>query len=98
MAISYSRSYDHILDDLSRALSTVPRFYEAFEMNDEDWAGLSNDERDVCTRTLADDLFYVLGTENTTEVGQGTAEYDSGHSIIKINADAQVVHVISLRE
>lgn len=98
MAISYTRSYDHILDDLSRALSTVPRFYEAFEMGDEDWAGLSNDERDVCTRTLADDLFYVLGTEDSADVGQGTAEYDSGHSVIKIIADSQLVHVISLRE
>ncbi|OXS60515.1 hypothetical protein B1A99_08845 [Cohnella sp. CIP 111063] len=98
MAISYTRSYDHILDDLSRALTTVPQFYEAFEMEENDWQDLSKDEREVCVRTLADDLFYLLGSEPSAEVGLGTAEYDSGHAIIKITADAQLVHVISLRE
>jgi hypothetical protein len=98
MAISYTRAYDHILDDLSRALSTVPQFYEAFEMETNDWESLSKDEREVCIRTLADDLFYVLGTETSTEVGSGTAEYDASHSVIKITANPQLVHLISLRE
>jgi len=49
-------------------------------------------------RTLADDLFYLLGSEPSAEVGSGTAEYDSGHAIIKITADTQLVHVIALRE
>lgn len=98
MAISYTREYDHILDDLSRALVTVPNFYEAFEMEANDWESLSKDERDVCIRTLADDLFYVLGTDASTEVGLGTAEYDSNHSVIKVTANSQLVHVVSLRE
>jgi len=98
MAISYTRAYDHILDDLSRALETVPQFYEAFEMNDDDWGNLTTDERQVCVRTLADDLFYVLGAEKSTEVGTGTAEYDSQHGVIKVVANAQLVHVVSLRE
>jgi len=98
MAISYTRSYDHILDDLSRALATVPKFYEAFEMEEADWHELPEGEREVCVRTLADDLFYLLGSEPAAEVGLGTAEYDSGHSIIKITADSQLVHVIALRE
>ncbi|QMV42919.1 hypothetical protein [Cohnella cholangitidis] len=98
MAISYTRAYDHILDDLSRAISTVPQFYEAFEMEADDWESLSKDEREVCIRTLADDLFYVLGTEASAEVGTGTAEYDSGHAVIKVTANPQLVHLISLRE
>lgn len=98
MAIAYTRAYDHILDDLSRALSTVPQFYEAFEMETDDWESLSKDEREICIRTLADDLFYVLGTETSTDVGLGTAEYDPGHSVIKVTANSQLVHVISLRE
>lgn len=98
MAISYTRSYDHILDDLSRALTTVPQFYEAFEMEEADWRELTEGERQVCVRTLADDLFYLLGSEPSAEVGSGTAEYDSGHAIIKITADTQLVHVIALRE
>ncbi len=98
MAIPYSRDYDRILDDLSNALSTVPQFYEAFEMEEGDWQALSKDERDVCIRTLADDLFYVLGGDPSTDVGLGKAEYDAGHGIIKITAGSQLVHVVSLRE
>lgn len=98
MAISYNREYDHILDDLSRAIETVPHFYEAFEMEADDWEGLAKEEREVCIRTLADDLFYVLGSETNTEVGLGSAEYDSTHAIIKVTANAQLVHVISLRD
>jgi hypothetical protein len=98
MAISYTRTYDHILDDLCRALSTVPHFYEAFEMESEDWEILTQDEQDICVRTLADDLFYVLGSEISTDVGLGNAEYDAHHAVIKVNANDQLVHVISLRE
>jgi hypothetical protein len=98
MAISYTREYDHILDDLSRALETVPNFYEAFEMEAADWEGLAKEEREICIRTLADDLFYVLGSETNAEVGLGSAEYDSVHAVIKVAANARLVHVISLRE
>lgn len=98
MAISYTREYDHILDDLSRALETVPNFYEAFEMESADWEGLAKEEREVCIRTLADDLFYVLGSESSADVGLGTAEYDSTHAVIKVTTSTQLVHVISLRE
>lgn len=98
MAITYTRTYDHILDDLSRAITTVPQFYEAFEMEADDWESLNKDEREVCIRTLADDLFYVLGTESSTVIGTGTAEYDASHSVIKITASPQLVHLVSLRE
>jgi hypothetical protein len=98
MAITYTREYDHILDDLSRALETVPQFFEAFEMEAADWESLAKEERDICVRTLADDLFYVLGTEPSTEVGLGNAAYDSTHAVIKVTANEQLVHVIALRE
>ncbi len=98
MAIAYSRDYDRILDDLVNAISTVPQFYEAFEMDSSDWDSLSKDERDVCVRTLADDLFYVLGSEPSTDVGLGRAEYDASHSMIKVFAGSGLVHVVSLRE
>lgn len=98
MAISYTRPYDDILDDLSRALNTVPHFHEAFEMDEEDWKSLTDGEKEICVRTLADDLFYVLGSETSAEVGNGSAEYDSSRGVIKVNAGPQLVHVVSLRE
>jgi hypothetical protein len=86
------------LDDLSRALSTIPKFYEAFEMNDTDWTELDENEQAVCLRTLADDVFYVLGADPSAAVSTGSAEYDSGHGVIKVTASPQLVHVVTLRE
>jgi hypothetical protein len=98
VTIPYSRDYDRILDDLSDALNTIPRYYETFEMNSEQWAELNDDEKAVCLRTLADDVFYVLGSESIAEVGSGSAEYDESRAMIKINAGPQLVHLVSLRE
>jgi hypothetical protein len=98
LAIRYTRDYDNILDDLSNALSTIPKFYEAFEMNDTDWSELDDNEKAICVRTLADDVFYVLGSDSSAAVSTGSAEYDSGHGIIKVTAGPQLVHVVSLRE
>lgn len=98
MAIKYTRDYDRILDDLSAALVSVPGFHEAFEMEAEDWNGLDDNEKAVCVRTLADDVFYVLGSDPSAPVGEGSAEYDAAHGVIKIHASSQLVHVIALRE
>jgi len=97
MSIKYTRDYDLILDDLSRAIATIPGFYEMFEMNSADWTELSEDDKNICLRTLADDVFYVLGAESSASVSSGLAEYDPGHGVIKITADPGLVHVVSLR-
>ena len=98
MSIKYTRDYDQILDDLSRAIATIPQFYEAFEMDTATWTALDEQDKDVCLRTLADDVFYVLGADPAAPVSTGLAEYDPGHGIIKITADPGLVHVIALRE
>jgi hypothetical protein len=98
MSIPYTRDYDDILDDLSAAISSIPRFYVTFEMEDSDWSSLEEDEKAVCLRTLADDVFYALGSCPAANVGPGHAEYDAGRGIIKITASPQLVHVVSLRE
>jgi hypothetical protein len=98
VSIPYTRDYDKILDDMSRAISTIPQFYETFEMDEAEWTGLDDNEKAVCIRTLADDVFYVLGSDPVAEVGPGTAQYDAGHAMIKITASPGLVHVVSLRE
>lgn len=97
MAIRYTREYDLILDDLSQALVTVPEFFDAFEMNENEWRELSEDEQAVCVRTLADDVFYALGADPEVPVGTGAAYYDAAHSVIRVEATAHLVHVVSLR-
>lgn len=96
MGIRYTRDYDKILDDLSRAIATIPRFYEMFEMNGAEWTELSQNDKDICLRTLADDVFYVLGADLSAHVGPGFAEYDAGHGIIKITAGPRLTHVVTL--
>lgn len=98
MSIKYTRDYDKILDDLSRAIATIPAFYETFEMDAGEWNGLDENDKAVCLRTLADDVFYMLGSDPTATLGPGFAEYDPGHGIIKITASPHLVHVVALRE
>jgi len=97
LAIRYTRPYDEILDELSRALEDIPNCYETFEMDAEEWNGLGRAERDVCIRTLADDMFYVLGSETRAEAGSGRLEYDRTRGVIKVTASPQLVHVVSLK-
>ncbi|RUS46763.1 hypothetical protein [Cohnella sp. AR92] len=97
MAIRYSRPYDEILDELSRALEDIPDCYETFEMTPEEWNELAKPERDVCIRTLADDMFYVLGSSPHAEAGSGKLEYDKAHGVIKVMATPQLVHLVALK-
>lgn len=97
MAIRYTRPYDDILDEMCKALEDIPDCYETFEMSSEEWGELAQAERDVCIRTLADDLFYVLGAGTHAEAGSGKLEYDKERSVIKIAATPQLVHLVSLR-
>jgi hypothetical protein len=99
MAIRYTRPYDAILDDLSRALADIPDFHTTFEMDRDEWAALPEGDKAVCVRTLADDLFYVLGGESTTApAGSGTVAYDRDHGIIKVIASPSLVHIVNLRQ
>lgn len=98
MAIRYTRPYDEILDELSEALATIPDCYDTFEMEAQEWAELTQAEKDVCIRTLADDLFYVLGAEKSANAGSGSVEYDKAHHVIKVVSTPQLVHIVGLRE
>ncbi|WP_027092510.1 hypothetical protein [Cohnella thermotolerans] len=97
MAIRYARPYDDILDELVKALEDIPNCYETFEMSSEEWSELDEAERDVCIRTLADDLFYVLGSSSHAAAGSGKLEYDKDRSVIKVAASPQLIHVVTLK-
>lgn len=97
VAIRYARPYDEILDELSQAIEDIPDFYETFEMTAGEWEELDKAERDVCIRTLADDMFYVLGSSSHAEAGSGKLEYDKARGIIKVTASPQLVHFVALK-
>lgn len=98
MAIRYTRPYDRILDDLTNALVSIPDCYETFEMTRYEWDELEESERDVCLRTLADDLFYVLGASPVSSAGSGKLEYDNDRHVIKVIVSPRLTHLVQLKE
>jgi hypothetical protein len=96
MGVKFGRQYKDIIDDFSAALGQIDDLYSCFEMSAEDWNGMEDAERSDCIRTLADDLFYGLGTEGMLQVGSGTVTHDAERHILKVNADPDLVTVVYL--
>jgi hypothetical protein len=96
MGVKFNREYQDIIADFSNAISTIPDCHELFEMSNQEWNQLSDDERHEIVRTLADDLFYGLGNDRQLSIGSGLAEYDPKSHVIKVTSSPQVVHLVRL--
>lgn len=96
MGVRYNREYRDIVNDLGNALSQIGDCYEAFEMERVDWEQLDEGEKSEFVRTLADDLFYGLGTEPSIEVGGGKVQYDPVNHVIKVSTESRVTHIVKL--
>lgn len=96
MGVKFGRVYKDIIDDFSAALGQIGDLYTCFEMSENDWSELEEEERNECIRTLADDLFYGLGTEETLAVGSGTVTHDADRHVLKVHTEPDVVTVVYL--
>lgn len=96
LGVKFNRDYNEIVEDLVPALASISDCYTFLDMDEAQWNALCEDEKNACIRTLADDLFYGLGTTRSIEVGSGVLEYDQTKHLIKIHANRSVVHVINL--
>ncbi|PYI55463.1 hypothetical protein [Paenibacillus flagellatus] len=96
MGVKYNREYRDIVRDLGHAIGQIDNCYEAFEMERADWDALDREEQIEFMRTLADDIFYGLGTEPSIEVGEGKVQYDPSNHIIKVWTESQIVHLVKL--
>lgn len=96
MGIPFGRDYREILDDFSDALQGIERFYEAFDMTDEEWSELGESEQKACVRTLADDLIYGLGTEPHLSVADSMVRHDAKRHLIRIDQGDAVTRIIHL--
>jgi len=94
--VKYYRNYRDIHRDLTLALLSIRDCYAAIGMTPEDWEAQGERGRLEVVRTLADDVFYGLGASRKMEIGSGFVEYDAGHHLIKVQADAKLVHLIQL--
>lgn len=96
MGVKFNREYEDILNDLVRAIGSIPDCHTAFEMDGDDWRQLDDNSRAECIRALADDMFYGLGAEPEIQIGSGTIQYDRSNHIIKVTQEPHIVHVVYL--
>jgi hypothetical protein len=84
MGLKYIREYEQINDDLTKAILEIDNFSPLLEINAEDWDEISEKDKYYYTKTLADDIFYALGDENTLDIGNGSIIYDEKLQKIKV--------------
>ncbi|MDP4088549.1 MAG: hypothetical protein Q8930_04660 [Bacillota bacterium] len=96
MALSYTREYKRIIDELAEGILKIHKFYEFFEMEERDWNQLSHDEKCECAKTLADDVFYALGRESFMNMCDSIIQYDEGKGLIAILEKDKVLEKIYL--
>jgi len=96
MGVKFAREYKEIIEELTDALLEVEGSYEFLEMTALDWKELAAAERRECIRTMADDVFYGLGTEPTLMLGSGRVAYDAGSHRIQVSDGGKVTRLIVL--
>lgn len=96
MGIKFAREYNDIIDDFTQALHSIDECYSFLEMTPEDWNELDGEEQQECIKTLADDLFYGLGTEPKMRVGSCTVSHDREKHVIVIYHEGKLISVVYL--
>ena len=94
MGVKHGRDYGDILQDLTKAVSSISDSYVFFEMEAEDWERLGAEDRLEVHEALAEDLFYALGTQPSIDVGSGVVIHDPvAHRINILVGDQQMTFV-----
>lgn len=96
MGIKYIREYDQINDDLTKGLLKIDNFFPLLGMDSEDWEEVSKENKYYYAKTLADDIFYALGDENTLDIGNGNIEYDQKLQTISVYKSGNLICSIEL--
>jgi hypothetical protein len=96
VGVKFGREYTDIVADLVQALGKVNGVCDFFEMTQEEWAELNAEQQQECLKTLADDLFYGLGSESSLEIGEGVIQHDASNHILKVHDGDNLVSVIYL--
>ncbi|WP_166244515.1 hypothetical protein [Paenibacillus turpanensis] len=96
MGVRFGREYADIIVDFTAALQEIGDSYTFFEMEAEDWAELGQEEKQEMLRTLADDLFFGLGSEPSIPVGSGEVKHDASRHVLQVITEHKIVHVVRL--
>lgn len=97
MGVKFAKEYETIIADLVQAIEEMPGCAELLEIDPGQWVELDEIDRAECLRTLADDIFYGLGTESVLPFGDGVITYDSSNHIIQVKYAAEkIIRIIHL--
>jgi hypothetical protein len=96
MGIKFGREYEDIIGDFTEALLSIEECYTFLEMTADEWSELELEERREYTQTLADDLFYGLGSDPRIRVGSCTLSHDKDKHVIVIYHEEKLINVIYL--
>jgi hypothetical protein len=98
VGVKFAREYETIITDLVQAIGEMKGCAELLEIDAEQWAELEEEDRAECLRTLADDIFYGLGSEPVMPFGDGLIAYDAGKHMIQVKYGGdkviRLVHLI----
>ncbi|MGG1519440.1 hypothetical protein ABE504_28835 [Paenibacillus oryzisoli] len=96
MGIKYGREYKDIVTDFVKGIELVNGFYELLDMEANDWSALEPEEQEECLRTLADDIFYGLGSAPVMQVGAGSVRHDAANHVLKVHDGEKLVSIVYL--
>ncbi|MEX2460450.1 MAG: hypothetical protein WD469_04000 [Paenibacillaceae bacterium] len=97
VGVKFAREYETIIVDLVQAIGEMKGCAEFIGIDSEQWVELDEADRTECLRTLADDIFYGLGTEPILRLGDGIISYDIRNHTIQVKYDHnKIIRVIYL--
>lgn len=96
MGVKFGREYEDIMQDLTLAISQIEESFTFFEMTLQQWNALDGEEQQECLKTLADDVFFALGTNARVKVGKGILIYEKSKHRIAVDQDGKVIQLVNL--
>jgi hypothetical protein len=97
VGVKYAREYETIIADLVQAIGEIEGSADLLEIDPEQWVELDEVDRTECLRTLADDIFYGLGTQSVMPFGDGHITHDPIKHTIQIKyADDKIIRIVHL--
>lgn len=94
LGVKHGRDYDAILKELTVAVGQIKDSYVFFEMEEEEWVVLPEEDKHEVMEALAEDLFYGLGADPVITVGSGIVIHDrETHRINILIGDTELAYV-----
>ena len=96
LGVKYNREYKDIINELSKVIQNIDNFYEFIMIETADWINLNKVEQDEIVNTIADDIFFALGSENIVKLGNGLIKYNAEMNVVEVYKQDKHIEAIKL--